>query len=244
MASTSTQPELAIAPQPEVPAVSNAQRWTDLGLVLLVAFATSVAGSISLAFHPGPIQYSNMRLALGLLDEAVALLLFFVLFKRQGRQLRSIGFGFQWTDLPKAAGLVAVAFTVMGLMVATVHYAYFLITQRTFHDNGPHSGFSGSSLALILPFIILNGLFEETLVRGYLMTEFIDLRGSVVLATVISLGLQTSYHLYYGIYGAAMVGCGLSVLAIYYAKSRRLMPVILAHMLWDFITVLSKLQHS
>jgi membrane protease YdiL (CAAX protease family) len=41
-----------------------------------------------------------------------------------------------------------------------------------------------------------------------------------------------------------MVGCGLAVFAIYYAKSRRLMPVILAHMLWDFTTVLSKLHHS
>jgi len=65
------------------------------------------------------------------------------------------------------------------------------------------------------------------------MTELIDLRKSALLATVISLMVQTSYHLYYGLAGAIVVGSGLAVLAIYFAKSRRLMPVILAHMLWD-----------
>ena len=76
------------------------------------------------------------------------------------------------------------------------------------------------------------------------MTELIDLRKSVALAAVVSLGLQTSYHLYYGVFGATIVGCGLAVFAIYYAKSRRLMPVIFAHMLWDFTTVFSKLHHQ
>jgi membrane protease YdiL (CAAX protease family) len=70
------------------------------------------------------------------------------------------------------------------------------------------------------------------------MTELIDLRKSVLLATVASLVVQTSYHLYYGVAGAMVVGSGLAVLAIYFAKSRRLMPVILAHMLWDSTALL------
>ena len=128
-------------------------------------------------------------------------------------------------------------------MIVTTRYVYFLMTSRILHDTGHDQDFSGTSIWLVLPFLVLNAFFEEVIVRGYFMTELIELRKSVVLAAVISLAVQTSYHLYYGVYGAAMVGCGLSVFAIYYAKSRRLMPVILAHMLWDFTTVLAKM-HS
>jgi membrane protease YdiL (CAAX protease family) len=243
MASTGAQPEVDIVPL-EVPSVSRSHRWIDLGLVLMVAFAISILGSIDKAFHPQPINYSNIRLVLGLLDEAITLALFLVLFKRQGRHLQDIGFSFHWTDLPKAVGLTLAGFTAMWVMIATTRSVHLLMTSRAFHDDGPRSNFLGTSIWLVLPFLVLNAFFEEMIVRGYLMTELIDLRKSVVLAAVISLAVQTSYHLYYGVYGAVMVGCGLSVFAIYYAKSRRLMPVILAHMFWDFTTVLIKLHHS
>lgn len=98
--------------------------------------------------------------------------------------------------------------------------------------------FDATSLWFLIPLLLLNPFFEETLVRGYLMTELIELRHSVALAVVVSLAVQTSYHLYYGIYGALTVGSGLSVFALYYAKSRRLTPVILAHLLWDLTALL------
>src|SRR5579871_1338432 len=101
MASTSTQPELEIALSPTTPAVSNAHRWIDLSLVLMVAFAGSILRCVYLAPHPGPITYSNIRLLLGILEEAIALALFLILFNRQGRRLQDLGFDFRWTDLPK-----------------------------------------------------------------------------------------------------------------------------------------------
>jgi len=69
MAAASTQPEVQI-PQHAVSPASRAHRWTDLGLVLLVAFAISILGSIFRAFHPGPLNYSNTRLVFGMVDEA------------------------------------------------------------------------------------------------------------------------------------------------------------------------------
>jgi membrane protease YdiL (CAAX protease family) len=95
------------------------------------------------------------------------------------------------------------------------------------------SGFAAISPWLLIPFLFVNPVFEETLVRGYLMTEIMQLRSSAITAIVFSVAIQTSYHLYYGAFGALTVGSGLAVLAIYYAKSRRLMPVTLAHLLWD-----------
>jgi membrane protease YdiL (CAAX protease family) len=242
MASLSTQPELEVD-QPEIPSVSNARRWIDLGLVLLVAFGHSILGSIIQWFHPASVTRSNSAIGLAILGEVVALLLFFVLFGRQERRLTDIGLGFRWTDIPKGLGLTIVSFIFIRVMAVAVPYVYFLVTLRTFPYNTSTSNVFMSSLWLLIPFLLLNPFFEEILVRGYLMTEWISLRGSAVLAAIISVMFQTGYHLYYGVYGAMMVGCGLSVFAIYFAKSRRLMPVILAHMLWDFTLVWSKLHN-
>ena len=238
MASTTTQLELEIIPSAQIPSVSNAHRWVDLGLILAVVFAGSVLGSIYLAFHPTAPSFSNMRLFTGMSDEITGLLLFLVLFKRQGRRLQDIGLSFQWTDLPKALGLLVAAVVAMWTMWLVLSYGWLLTTLRSPQWPDTHAMFSTSSLWLFLPFLLLNPFFEEILVRGYLMTELIDLRKSVLLATVVSILVQTSYHLYYGVAGAMVVGSGLTVLAIYFAKSRRLMPVILAHMLWDSTALL------
>jgi len=238
MASPSAQLELEIVPSAQVPSVSHAHRWIDLGLILAVVFAGSILGSIYLAFHPTATSFSNMRLFTGICDEITGLLLFLVLFKRQGRRLQDIGFGFQWTDLPKALGLAVAAVVVMWVMRFVLTYVWLLTTLRIPQWPETHAMFSSSSLWLFLPFLLLNPFFEEILVRGYLMTELIDLRKSVLLATFTSLVVQTSYHLYYGVACAMVVGSGLTVLAIYFAKSRRLMPVIVAHMLWDSTALL------
>jgi membrane protease YdiL (CAAX protease family) len=241
MASPTFQPELEIPAAQETSTIGNGHRWIDLALVLSVAFAGVVLSSAYVAFHPIPREYSNARLSLGILQEAIALSLFLVLFRRQGRRLSDIGFGFRWTDLPKSLGLVLAAIATMWAATIAIPYIYFLVTLRTLASFAPASQFSTSSMWLMLPFLLLNPFFEEILVRGYLMTELIDLRKSVALAAIVSLGLQTSYHLYYGAFGAAVVGCGLAVFAVYYARSRRLLPVILAHMLWDFTAVLGSL---
>jgi membrane protease YdiL (CAAX protease family) len=239
MVSAGTQPEVQI-PQHPVSPVSRTHRWIDLGLVLLVAFAVSILGSIFRAFHPGPVNYSNARVVLGMIDEAIPLVLLFVLLKRQGRSLQDLGFSFRWTDGLKALGLTLAGFIALFIGFVAIRFFYYSFTLHAFTDSGAHNNFSAASVWLILPFMVLNGFHEEVIVRGYLMTEWIELRGSAQMAGFISLAVQTSYHLYYGVFGALMVGCGLSVFAIYYAKSRRLMPVILAHIFWDLITVFSR----
>jgi membrane protease YdiL (CAAX protease family) len=237
MASSSTQLEVEIV-SAQVPSASNAHRWVDLVLILSVVFAGSILGSIYLAFHPIAPSFSNMRLFTGISEEITGLLLFLVLFKRQGRRLQDIGFSFQWTDLPKALGLAVAAVVVMWAMKLVVTYVWLLTTRRFPQWPETRAMFSATSLWLFLPFLLLNPFFEEILVRGYLTAELVDLRKSVLLATAVSVMIQTSYHLYYGVAGAMIVGSGLTVLAVYFAKSRRLMPVILAHMLWDSTAIL------
>jgi len=237
MASTDLQPGLEIAAPAGPVAATRTHRWIDLGLVLVIAFGSHVLGSIYLLFHPVNPEYTNPRLLVALCTEITALVLFLVLFKRQGRTLKDIGLNSHWTDALKSFGLALAALLTMRLVGTVLNNAWFLAGLRS-HQVETRGMFTSTSIWALLPFLLLNPFFEEILVRGYLTTELIDLRKSVVLATLVSLGLQTSYHLYYGLIGALTVGSGLAVFAIYYAKSRRLMPVILAHMLWDLTALL------
>jgi membrane protease YdiL (CAAX protease family) len=65
------------------------------------------------------------------------------------------------------------------------------------------------------------------------MTEIIDLTGSSSLAIAVSVALQTSYHIYYGWWIALSLALQFLVFAISYALSRRALPIIVAHGLFD-----------
>jgi membrane protease YdiL (CAAX protease family) len=84
-----------------------------------------------------------------------------------------------------------------------------------------------------IPFSLLNPFFEELVVRAYLMTEVIELTGSSTLAIALSVGVQFSYHLYYGWVGAISLSFLFLVFALYYVRSRLALPVIVAHGFFD-----------
>ena len=65
------------------------------------------------------------------------------------------------------------------------------------------------------------------------MTEVIQLTGSSVLAVVLSTAVQFSYHLYYGWAGAISLGFLFLALSLYYVRTRRALPVIVAHGFFD-----------
>ena len=69
--------------------------------------------------------------------------------------------------------------------------------------------------------------------RAYVMTEIRELTGSNMMAVVSSVLLQASYHLYYGWIGALSIAFPFSVFAIYYALSRRAVPIIVGHAVFD-----------
>jgi membrane protease YdiL (CAAX protease family) len=86
---------------------------------------------------------------------------------------------------------------------------------------------------MALPFAFLNPFFEELIVRAYLMSELTELTGSRLLAVAISVLIQSSYHLYYGWEGAIALSFQFLVFAIYYARTRKAVPLIIAHGFFD-----------
>jgi membrane protease YdiL (CAAX protease family) len=78
-------------------------------------------------------------------------------------------------------------------------------------------------------------LLEEVIAVGYLMERLRDLRWRVPAMITASALLRGSYHLYQGVgpfIGNAVMG---AVFAWFYQRSRRVMPLVIAHFLLDLV---------
>lgn len=202
---------------------------------MLIAIAPLVVSGIYRLVIPliGSRESTNFRFLTGLVHEAGALLLMACLLWRQGRSLKSIGLNSRWRDLPVGLGIVAAQWVGYVLVYNVVYRAHEFWTGTHLQIRNPHDIFGNPSVFLWVPYLVAAPIFEETIVRAYLMTELIGLSWPVWLAALISGSVQTSYHFYYGVAGALSIGATFFVSAIYFARSRRLVPLIIAHFLWD-----------
>ena len=82
---------------------------------------------------------------------------------------------------------------------------------------------------------IRHGIVEEVIVVGYLLDRLGKLGWSLPLAIFASAMLRGSYHLYQGFgpfIGNAIMGV---IFALVYTKTRRLMPLVIAHAVLDIV---------
>lgn len=206
------------------------RRLLALGLVLFISFGHFIfysAYSLASAVGTG---HNNASLVGTLLSEAGSLAVLWYVLSGQGRGLKDIGWNFQWMDIPRAVALVFVSRLTTHLIwipLQTSYHSYFghYLTPKSLHGM-LGIGVSGLSIA----FVCLNPFFEELIVRGYLMSEIVDLGGNGVLAIFLSIAVQMSYHLYQGLANGIALTIGFAVYSIYFWKTRRLAPVVLAHL--------------
>ncbi|MFZ0303945.1 MAG: type II CAAX endopeptidase family protein [Terracidiphilus sp.] len=225
-------PEASLAEAPAAPAPDGRRmRWFELSLVIFVAFGQYFIASIYMLNGANdPRQGETPFRLFSILQEATCLLLLCYVLSR--RKLRFSDLGLRWSirDLWTGLGVIVVSY-------AAYYAGYYLIqvialtvspksvARQTFHW--------GSFGYYAIPLLLLNPFFEELIVRAYLMTEIRELTGSPILAVVLSVAVQTSYHLYYGWKGALSLAFQFLVFSLYYAKTRRITPVILAHEVFD-----------
>ncbi len=89
---------------------------------------------------------------------------------------------------------------------------------------------------MVLLMAVVNGTFEEVFLLGFLMRGLKERGLSIALGTMML--VRVSYHLYQGPLGACYVfGVGL-VFGLFYARTGRLWPAVLAHMMWDVVPFL------
>lgn len=218
----------------QVSAREKRMRWLEVSLVLLVACGSPFLNSLYLLkYGPSAMPHiSNFRWAVGLVQEATGLLLLGYVLSRRGLKLKNLGLRWSAGGVGVGvllAGVFYAAYVIGAVAIGAIHY--FVHGSLALGPTG--KDFFGHPSTLMIPFILLNPFFEELIVRAYLMTEVIELTGSSTAAIALSTAAQTSYHLYYGWWGALSLAIPFLALSIYFARTRRALPLIVTHGLFD-----------
>lgn len=101
---------------------------------------------------------------------------------------------------------------------------------------------AGSASFLIALVCVVNPLFEEMLVCGYVIGA-LRRRYGVIVAINFSAALRVALHLDQGAFAILWVGLIGLLCAYLYVRTRRLWPLVVAHMIHDFV-VLSHLSFA
>jgi membrane protease YdiL (CAAX protease family) len=223
----------------EISAVEVHRRWFELFLVLFVSCGTPLLHSLYLLIKgPGVLpQVSEMRWLGGLLQEVSSLFLLGYVLARRSRRIRDLGLRWSFREVGVSLLVAGVAFAAYVLGVLVVQFIHYIVYE-TFATGPTGATFFSHPGPWAVPFMVLNPFFEELIVRAYLMTEVADLTGSSVLAVAASVLFQSSYHLYYGWAGATSLAFMFLALSLYYARSRRALPIIVAHAFFDIYALI------
>lgn len=221
-------------------------------LVLLLSLGASAIWSllsiIRKALDPTPLNQQTtamntsqaqdawLDLAYQLVDIGLALvpvlLVLHLLARELARPTRFLGFDRSRPvpDLALGAGLFAVI-GIPGLALYLVARSLGINTQISAAGLGEHWW--------TVPVLVLaacqNAVLEEVVMIGYLFTRWSQAGWNLVAAIVGSALIRGSYHLYQGFGGfVGNVVMGL-FLGVIYARTRRVMPLVVAHALLDIV---------
>ncbi len=211
------------------------------GLYALVQFIGDLTAAQSLGKQTATLNGSLapgrplLDLFLHLTNIALSLapvFLVFYLLARAGEGPATIGVDASQPvrDLLRGAGLAAVIGGAgLGLYLAAYHLGANL---NVVAEDLPDVWWR-------IPVLILsaaqNGIYEEVIVVGYLLTRLDKLRIKPVPAVIISACIRGSYHLYQGV-GGFLGNAAMGVIfATLFKRWRRVTPLIIAHTLIDAV---------
>ena len=200
-------------------------RALELALVTLTSFLPAILFSLEIWWTGDAPTAETAFVSLErILYAVLSLSLLVYVLRRQGRNLRAIGVTFQRADILWVLPLLFFSRVLWG-------EAAGVISQLEL-STIPPPAMDPSWIAWLA--VLPSAACEELIVRAFLMTEVAALTGTMALAVVASVGYQTLYHLYQGT-APALASAGMFfVFAVFYASTRRITPVVLAHALLNF----------
>jgi membrane protease YdiL (CAAX protease family) len=207
----------------------------EVVLVCIIAFGASLLTSTYVYFG-GDLDHKYGSFAWGIrtLQEGSCLALLWYLLRRRGRSFGDLGLAWSWNTLGWALILIFTGNWAFRAVYFLIHLSGLttLSIEGVSGDVGKFLFGGGIFLSTII-FQLINPFFEELIARAYVMTEVRRLTNSVTKAVLISTVLQTSYHFYQGAPAAIAHGATFLIYSLYYAKTNRIAPVILAHLYQD-----------
>ncbi len=159
------------------------------------------------------------------------------------RSLRSLGFTrpvWKW-DVPLAIGLTACMFLSHWAARTTVAHVFWPLQRSSSSTLG--SVRANVSVWIILPGTLASVVFQETLMRGYIVGRLRGLMGSAWMPVVTSSILFGLWHLYEGPTGTAGAFIDGILFAIVFARTQRLWPMLAAHFAYNSYLAFQTAQH-
>lgn len=246
---TETLPPTITAELPVEPMGDRSLRIIELIFFCFLAVGSSLI--YSLTALSGAHQYSGYTRGISYwtsatLQEVAMLGLLWCLLRRRSKSWSDLGLSWVKSDIGWSFLLIIGGAAAYGLI-------YYPLRSSSLIPGGYSKSaesvgnflFSGGVFAMTIVFQFVNPFFEELIVRAYLMTEVRQLTNSATKAVILSTALQTGYHFYQGVPMALADGGLFLLFSIYYAKTNRITPVILAHLFFDVSGTLSyAIRHS
>jgi uncharacterized protein len=208
---------------------------SEFAIVVCVAFGYFAVSSLYAAFYPSvlpPISQGHLQFLL--IFESIVLVSLCLFLRLRGWTIKRVG------ALPSTRD------TVMGLGLVVVTYMACVLVWIIVHDTGMHPRYPGSYPALVddglhlrtvVAASILNPVYEELFLCGYIVTALKE-RDSSVTAVNVSVAIRLVYHLYQGAIGVlTIIPLGL-IFSWWYARTGRLWPVLVAHAVFDLTSLL------
>ncbi len=194
-----------------------------------------LVGTVRALLKPHHYSQVDLMRALYLMlgYEVVVLLLFVWMLRKHPDGFRDLSLHARFIDLPISIGLMVGAWFASYFVTIIVYGLQYAITG---HQPQPREFQTALDTGLNLgtgALLLINPFFEEWIFRGFLMREVEAFSGKVGYAIFVSVFVQALYHTYQGVPAALAIGSCFLVLSLYYAKTKRIVPVILAHLYWD-----------
>jgi len=216
-------------------AVSRNQRIASLLIVLAVAFLTSILASFHREYQQRISSYSDAEIHYAymsrVLTQLTSLALLAYVAVQNCTKPADFGLTFRAEEIVWGVLLWAVS-----TICYRLSFPIILSLCELFGWHRAPAFVPGLRLGLgplTYCFVLVNPVFEEMIVRAFLISETIALTGSSLLAILFSTFLQTSYHIYQGVPYALSYVVVFGMFSVYYVRTRRIIPVILAHFIAD-----------
>jgi membrane protease YdiL (CAAX protease family) len=209
--------------------------WAEVLIVAVGAFGLPILGAIRYLSGSVPgAAITELRLRSLLIHEPIVLVLV-------GGFLYLRGWTPQRLTLPPRS-----IDALIGLGLALGIYAAYVVLWtiaaaarlQPMYPHGATALVSGHiAMVTAIAVCILNPFFEEIFVCGYVITVAKE-HGHPAIGINTSVAIRLAYHLYQGGVGVvAIVPFGL-IMAIWYSRTQRLWPVLIAHALNDFVALI------
>lgn len=208
----------------------------EFAVVVALAFGLFTLGSLRhVLLRYGQPAITESHLQHLVVYEVVTFLALWWFLRQRSWTAERIGAMPSLSDIPLGVGL-SIATYIAYIAVWMLAAVAMPNTLRSIHAPALVAG--RFDLLTVLVASIVNPIFEETFLCGYVVTSLTPARSSAT-AVNVSVGIRALYHLYQGpLVAVGIIPFGL-VLTWYYARSRRLWPVILAHAIFDFLGLIA-----